>query len=121
MTETIVTTLCYAWCNQENGREYCDIPFYLSGYGIIEEEKELNEVLTAFRRLEVLNSGQDICWHELSIHPFPDIKDLISHEISIKLPVQSQLSVVPTWIRARSGNKVWVFIINERKVVGIIK
>lgn len=121
MNDTVVTTFCYDWCNHQNGRSYCDIPFYLSGYGFIKEDKELNEVLTAFRRLEVLNGGQAICWHELSIHPFSDVKGLMNDEISARLPAQSQLSVIPTWIQARSGNTVWIFIVNEQKVIGIIK
>lgn len=121
MSDTIVTTFCYDWCNNQNGRAYCNTPFYLSGYGLIDNEGELNEALSALRFLEARNVRQAISWKELSSISLPTTADFIDKQVRSALSNEDELSVVPTLIGSRAGNSVWLFILKDNKVVGIIK
>lgn len=132
--DSVVTLFCYDWSQGERtGLQFSAVPFYLQGYGRIEDVDELEKVLRSFKLLEArkdsFGSGP-IRWEELSQHKLGSLDDLLPEQCRPETfeAQASELILVPTLVFTRSGKQIWMFVIkvgvdeqDKGKVVGILR
>ena len=113
-----VVRFVYDYQQRKDGSAQSSVPFYLQGYGLIENAEEHKKALAAFRLLNCRNMNTSWSFQLFDEVPLADVQKFLPKDFD-KTKFTGTLTATPVFVKNPETSRmaIWFFIANEDSVV----